>query len=191
MFWYTEEMERLPENHSELSFDLKNEKRRRREIRKELEQVISVPLKAEGFKREGVSKWVRKIGGTSQLLYLQRSTNSHSYYIEVGICEDTDIPKGEKADIVYCSEDNRQRLERVVSIFYNQQHSSEADVEEKTKEAAQNVRDALSFDITDGLEKYPGEYYFPSVSQDEAKEKIEAVGKFIEEYIPEWFSKQN
>lgn len=183
-------METPPDNQYENAFDREKEKERRQEIRKQLELAISAPLKTENFIREGKSKWTRKLEDKRALVYLQRSVSSHAYYIEAGICEEKDIPEGKKIDIVYCDESSRHRLEHIAGYLYRLKHAGEEDVEEKATTVVQNIRDALSFDIPDGFEKYPGEYFFPSVSPEEVDKKIEIIQKAIEEYIPAWLKEK-
>ena len=168
-------------------FDREAEKEKRKKIRKLLEKSISAPLKESGFKKSGQSYWLRKAGDRLQLVYLQRSQVSHQYFIEAGVCLSGDVPEGKKPDIVYCK--IRERIEKVISDTDKVRGSKEQG--DATKEKVKRIYSALQFEVPGGLEKYPNEYYFPSVSIEEAQQKIEEIAGAVKEYIPKWLDDQS
>ena len=160
----------VSKNHE---FDRDAEKERRKEIRSMLIDAITAALQETGFKKTRYSLWSRHIGEIWHLVYLQRSQTDHRYYIEAGICYDSDIPQGEKTDIIFCK--NRERIEWIVANVEKKQMKEHEDADEKIKEKINNVRETLDFEIPDAHEKYPKEYFVPSVSLREAEEKIEKI----------------
>jgi hypothetical protein len=184
-----EEIKDKPEQGPD--FDREAEKEHRKEVRKLLVKELSGTLKQEGLTKIGNSLWQRKIGDFLHLVYLQRSQFSHQYYIEAGICNEKDIPEGEKPHIAYCKHQKRERIEYIVEKTENERLPESEDKEQKIKEKMDTVKAALDFEISGGLEKYPDDYYFPSVSMEEAKEKIDTIQKTVGEYIPLWFEKHS
>lgn len=170
-------------------FDRTKEKARRKEIKKLVGKAISDPLIENGFQGLGRSKWIRETGDMYQLVYLQRSRFSHLYYIEMGVYGDDDIPEGERPDIVYCKD--RKRIGAVVGQIYCQRHANESNVQTHARIERQRIENALNFDIPNGFDQYPDEYYFPSVDPKEVKRKIDVIGQVVQDYVPAWFEKNN
>lgn len=172
-------------------FDREAEKQQRKEIRKQLEHEFSVALKVDGFKKEGSSKWLRKVGDTWHVVYLQRSYLSHEYFIEAGICNTGDIPRGKKPDIVFCGKD-RARIESVIADVESsrvrsvEDETTDAKVDEKVKGISEALKFEPVMDVDELYKQYP-DGYAPSVSRDEAESKIELIRNTVQEYVPAWF----
>lgn len=167
-------------------FDRKAEKEKRKELRKILTGALSAALKEAGLKKEGNSLWGQKIGDTWRIVYLQRSQFGHKYYIEAGVCKENDIPKKEKPGIIYCK--IRERIEGIVENIERERAHDEdnEDVGEKNEEKIKDIRAMLDFEEPGASEKYPGEYFVPSVSSDEAERKIKGIQNVVKEYVPLW-----
>ncbi len=163
-------------------FDRKAEKNYRKEVRKILSEKMSEVLGNSGFKKTGYSLWSRKVGDSWHIVYLQRSQFSHQYFIEAGICNEKDIPKGKKLDIVFCK--GRERIEGIVSDM-----EKEENVEELAEKKVRDINAALNFEAPDAQKKYPEEYFVPSVNFEEAENKIEKIQKVVGQYVPLWFKK--
>lgn len=167
-------------------FDRESEKNQRKEIRNILVSAMSDTLKEMGFKKTQYSLWSRHLGETWQIVYMQRSQTDHRYYIEAGICHERDIPRGEKIDIVRCK--NRERIEWIVADIERKQTKESEDVDEKIKQKVNDVQEALNFEIPHAHERYPNEYFVPSVSLPDAEEKIKKIKHMIKEYLLLWFT---
>jgi len=180
-------IEKLKENFGERreEFDREAEKKYRQELRKILSTKISEALDKFGFEKTGSSLWSRKVGDLWQVVYLQRSQFSHQYYIEAGICQKQDIPKGEKPNIIFCK--SRERIENIVSDAKEEQTGRKEDAKKSVTQKVNAVKAALDFEIPGVHEKYPEEYFVPSVGSEEAGKKIEVIQNAIEEYVPRWF----
>lgn len=172
-------------------FDREEEKRRRKEIRKMLENTVTESLKKVGFERSGNSHWKRQIGDELQLFYLQRALYNHEYFLEAGVCKTEDIPPKSKPNIVFCNHRRRKRINDIVRERYTELHPDESGVFERAEAESNRVKQALDFGIPNGPEQYPGEYFFPSVNPEEASAKIEIIGQIIDQYIPPWFAQQS
>jgi len=168
-------------------FDREAEKESRKEIRKMMVDVLSEIFKKEGLTKKSYSLWQRKIDKTLQLVYLQRSQFSHQYYIEAGICNEKDIPEGQKPDIVYCK--TRERIEGIIYDVEKERMPEAENKEQELREKINTVHAALNFEIPGSAEKYPDDYFYPSVGVEEAKEKIEIIKKAADEYILRWIDK--
>lgn len=172
-------------------FDREEEKRIRKEIRKMLEKTVSESLKKVGFQRSGNSHWIRQNGDELQLFYLQRAQYKHAYYLEAGVCRAENVPQGSEPNIVFCDYRRRKRINDIVREGYIELHPDEAEVVERAKSESNRVDQALDFGLPNGHEQYPDDYFFPSVSLDEAGTKIALVGQIIDRYIPPWFVQQS
>lgn len=177
-------------------FNREAEKKHRQEIRKALGKELSKALKDFGFKKTGYSLWSRKIGDSWQIVYLQRSQWSHQYYIEAGICNEGDIPKGKNPDIVFCENkegEHRERIEKIMADVEKEriQGRKIAEAEEVIRRKINSVNIMLNFEASGAQEKYPGEYFVPSVSVEEAKDKVQKIKEMVREYIPPWFAAQS
>ena len=170
-------------------FDREAEKEQRKEIRKMMVGALSETLKKEGLAKKSYALWQRKIENVSQLVYLQRSQFGHEYFIEAGICNEKDIPEGQKPDIVYCK--TRDRIEGIIAEIEKERMPESENKGQEIKEKINTVNAALDFDIPGMAEKYPEDYFFPSVGIEEAKEKIETIKKAVGEYIPLWLEKHS
>lgn len=177
------------ERQKSIEFDREAEKKHRQEIRKALGRELSEALNDFGFKKTGYSLWSRKIGELWQIVYLQRSQFSHHYYIEAGICNERDVPKGEKLNIVFCKK--RERIEGMVASIAKKQIQKKENSEEEIRKKVDDINKALNFEISSGHEKSTEEYFVPSVSSQEAKEKITKIMESVKEYIPSWFDTQS
>ncbi len=173
----------------DVKFDREAEKKYRQKIRKILSEKISESLDEFGFKKKGHSLWSSKIDDSWHIIYLQRSQFSHEYYIEAGICEEKDIPKGKKPDIIFCKE--RERIEGIISDIEKERTGKEKNAEELIKKKANDINAALDFEVPGAEEKYPEEYFVPSVDSKEAENKIAKIQKAVSEYVPLWFRKQS
>lgn len=170
-------------------FDREAEKEHRKEIRKMMVGALSETLLKEGLAKKSYALWQRKIENALQLVYLQRSQYSHQYYIEAGICNEKDIPEGQKPDIVYCK--THDRIEGVIAEIEKERLPESENKEQEIKEKINTVNAALDFEVPSSAEKYPEDYFFPSVDIEEAKEKIETIKKAVGEYIPLWLKKHS
>ncbi len=173
--------------HQAPEFDREAEKEKRKEIRKILTRQISDSTQDIGLKKSGSSVWHSEVGSKRHVLYLQRSQFSHLYYIEAGTC---DIPaeKNVKPDITKCRK--RQRIEYIVShadFTREERESGNPEIKKMVHEREEAVRSLLNFEEPGAQERYPGEYFVPSVSIEESKQQIKEVGEIIKDYIPEWF----
>ena len=151
-------------------------KEKSKEIRKMLERAITESLETAGLEKVGYSTWLRKIRNKFQLVYLQRSLYSNSYYIEAGICDAKDIPENEKPNVIHCN--FRDRIESIV----NEKNGKGRPEKEQLKKQNE-VNDLLNF------EKESKKYPAPIIDLDEAQKKIEALKNLVQEYIPWWFDK--
>lgn len=167
-------------------FDKESEKNQRKEIRTMLVSAIGDTLKEMGFKKVRYSLWSRHFGETWQIVYIQRSYTDHRYYIEAGICHEHDVPQGEKIDIVWCKD--RERIEWIAADREKKQIKGSEDVDEKIKQRVDDVQETLNFEIPHAHERYPNEYFVPSVSLPEAEEKIKKIQHVIKEYLPLLFT---
>lgn len=180
-----EEKEKSPD------FDREAEKEHRKEIRKILVKELSWILKKEGLAKVGNSLWQRKIGDFLHLICLERYSYGHEYFIEAGICNEKDIPEGEKPHIAYCKDQKRERIEYIIEKTENERLPESEDKEQIVKEKKDDVEAALDFEDPSADEKHPDDYFVPSVSIEEAKEKIETIKKAVGEYIPLWLEKHS
>lgn len=179
-----------PEEKIEASnFDKEEEKKYRQEVRKIIVKALSEALEGTGLMKAGYSTWQRKIKNTWQILYLQRSQWGHQYYIEAGVGNDLDIPKGQKPDIVYCK--IRERIEGIIDEIEKEKTLGEKEKKDKIGEKVNTVNAALDFEAPGVQEKYPEDYFLPSVDIEEAKRKIEIIKKNVAEYAPLWFNKHS
>jgi len=170
-------------------FDREAEKEHRKEIRKMMVEALSETLKKENLAKKSYALWQRRIENALQLVYLQRSQYSHQYYIEAGICNEKDIPEGQKPDIVYCK--TRDRIGSIIAEIEKERGPEGEKKRQEIKEKVNMVNAALDFGVPGMDEKYPDDYFFPSVGIEEAKEKIETIKKAVGEYIPLWLDKHS
>jgi len=170
-------------------FDREAEKERRKEVRKILVKELTGVLKKEGLAKVGNSLWQRKIGDSLHLVNLYRYPYGHEYFIETGICKEKDIPEGEKPDIHYCK--TQERIEHIVEEIEKERLPESENKEQEIKEKMDVVKTALDFEVPGSAEKYHGDYFVPSVSMEEAKEKIDTIQKTVGEYVPLWFEKHS
>lgn len=167
-------------------FDREAEKKYRQEVRGILAKSLSEVLGVLGFKKAGYSLWSREIGDSWHILYLQRSQWGHQYYIEAGICNKKDMSGDEKLDITRCKK--RNRIADIVASIEKERSSGQENVEEAVRGKMNDINTALNFEAQDAREKYPGEYFIPSIGPQESKKKIEKIKRAVEEYIPLWFA---
>ena len=168
-----------------IQFDRKLEGERRRGIRKTLEQTITKELKEDGFNRleDSNSKWVRqREGDITHLFYLQRSYLEHAYYLEVGVLDNQSLPKGKKPDVVYCSGDDRARIEGVIREVFQKDYP-----DRDPKPEINKIRQALIFDVEGAWNLYPGELAFPAASDEQIAAKMAVITEMIGKYVPRWF----
>lgn len=178
---------RTRENTREVeNFDTEAEKRYRQEIKKRLSGELSSALRDYGFEKTGYSLWSKKVGNSWYILYLQRSQFSHEYYVELGICEKKDIPRGEKLDIVFCKK--RARIETIVENIEKERTQKEENAEEIIGKKLDYINASLNFEAIGARKKYPKEYFVPSVNPKEAENKIDKIQKAVREYVPLWFN---
>jgi len=177
-----EKIKQFSQEEGSVDFDREAEKEKRKEVRKILEKAISESLAEEGFEKIGNSNWCRRFGDAWQMIYLQRSQFSHSYYIEAGVVSVKEIGDAKKMDITFCP--IRERVEYVVEKQYLKDGCKETEARKKRGE----IDDALNFEISGARDKYPDEYFVPSVSIAEAQNKIKFLQQTIKEYIPAWFN---
>lgn len=171
---------------SESEFDHEAEKEKRKQIRKMLVKMITESLKPAGFKKQGYSLWMRKLGDQWHMIYLQRSQYAHQYYLEVGICKEQDLKKDKKPDITLCSK--REHMEYI--IRHAHQESSPGEVgKQKEREIIYGLKQAFNFEDSNARTKYQDEYFVPSVNLEKAQHKIDTIGKIVAWYIPIWFDK--
>ena len=152
-----------------------------------MEKALGDVLREEGFRKEGQSKWIRRVGETVQVAYLQRSQFAHEYFIEAGICQEKDIPAGRKPDVVYCRFEDRARIEHIIEELEKARRNED---ETSIKEKKDKVITALDFEAPGARKSTPGEYFVPSVSMEQADTNIETIQKTVKEYVPEWFEKR-
>ncbi|MCL5094321.1 MAG: hypothetical protein M1355_04285 [Patescibacteria group bacterium] len=174
------------EKDSELVFDHEKEKEHRKEIRKILVRKITESVKDIGLKKSGSSVWHSEVNNKWHILYLQRSTTSHLYYIEAGVC-DVPIDKSRKPDIAWCGL-KRKRIEYIVRDF----DFAKEQLESEDPKINQEINDRIHYvysllDFEDPKRKSFEEIFNPSVSMEVAEEKIEEIGEIVKEYVPKWF----
>jgi hypothetical protein len=121
-------------------------------------------LKPLGFKRNA-STWSRKVGTLWDLVYLQRSSFSHAYYVEFGVCDEKNIPEGKKPDVVYCRHQDRKRIDELV-----------------TDETREQINNLLNFDLEDSGRTW---------SQEEVVAKVDEIKNIVRENASTWFEKRN
>jgi len=167
------------------SFDREAEKEKRKEIRKMLEHALTEVLKPVGFKKEGVSTWLREIKDKIQIVYLQKSQFGHTYYIEAGVCDSKNLG-GKKPRIIDCL--GNKRLEGIVSELDIKEYS-----EEEAREKEQGIRQLLEFEVPHEIPKKLEDYetLVPSVDIAEAQNKIESLKKIMKENVPAWLDEQS
>ncbi len=181
---------------AEAGFDREEEKEKRKEIRKMLVSSLSETLKESGFKKEDYSVWRKSADGRTEIIYLQRSSFAHQYYIEMGIREPAEKEGFVRVDITDCQ--TRDRIEGVMAEAIDKQYANKEEAEAVKEEKLKEIQEALDFEKrrdseiagSKKQEENEEEYYFPSVSLPEAQAKIAKIKEAVEKYAVPWFSSQ-
>jgi len=88
-----------------------------------------------------------------------------------------------KKKIGFCTHKNRKRVESIIEDMGGEREKENHGAEHTN---TKNSQELLDFEISSYRDQYPQEYFVPSVSIEEAMQKIETIQQIVTKYIPAW-----